>query len=644
MTAEEESAGKWWLITQLPPSKVGSKGDLEILREVESDELQRTRDANALLTRLASATPYARLVELYQEVELSIGRRSWPKRTAAEMNRAVRALGKVAMALPGELRRHAADLGDDELAELERAIEEECERAPFRVLVAVGDLESGPFAPVEGGAANDAAAITALAAVVNEVTPAINLVGTLRTGVLVAQRLIGRQLGIYEERLNEASLFLRRLAAEVPDGAPALMRADRLDPSSGKLEIGQATFDPLALDKALYLHRALRLTQPLLAATDDAAVEPTESATDEDASGAVADEVTAAIEAAEVAPTEKVAGVADALTTGPTAAADEAGAEGGIAEEDETLADPEAAAGEPPPGAREDQVLDLRALAAHATELTDELEHAWSDALVPEALDAAQEELKARFASLLYSLQRRAAAADRALRSVGIDPQIPAFPMPPEDLARLTFSPDEERQWRQLQMAELESLMALLAAVEAMRAPSAHRVTLATGVTESWWEAGAFALVRARLRLLVRVSEAAAAAESRVMKQEVDEEDSAHDFFDRLRLAGEAFGNGDPEGALVHGLVALRLRVELEGVELPGDLLERLANDGRLGDEAPLLRLLADGAATLGAGRALDVGAAVLVVPRALGLINRICLETPEILLAALQGEETDGS
>lgn len=643
MTDEEVLAEKWWLITQLPPSKVGSKGDLEILREVESDELEETRKANALLTRLAGAAPYARLVELYQEIELAIGRGSSPKRTAADMNRAVRALGKVAAALPDELRRHAADLGEDELAALERAIAEECERVPFRVLVAVGALDSGPFAPVEGGAANDAAAIMALAAVVTEVTPAINLVGTLRTGVLVAQRLIGRQLGIYEERLNEASLFLRRLAAEIPDGAPALMRADRLDLSTGKLEIGQATFDPLALDKAVYLHRALRLAQPLLKATDAAAVVRNEGAEGAEATDAMTADATDAIEAAEAVPTEQGADV-DVPPTVSAAVVDEASAEGGDGEEGEALADPEVAAVEPPPGAREDQVLDLRALAAHASELTDELEHVWSDALEPEALAAAQEELNARFASLLYSLQRRVAAADRALRSAGIDPQIPAFPLPPEDLARLTFTPDEERRWRQLQIAEVESLMALLAAVEAMRTPSAHRVTLATGATESWWEAGAFALVRARLRLLVRVSDAAAAAESRVMKQEVSEQDNAHDFFDRLRLAGEAVGNGDPEAALVHGLIALRLRVELEGVEPPGDLLERLANDVRLGDEATLLRLLAEAAATLGAGRALDVGAAVLVVPRALVLIGRLCLETPEILLAALQAEETDGS
>jgi hypothetical protein len=635
---EHESAAKWWLITQLPPSNAGSQGELDILREVASDELRQTQAANALLTRLAHAAPYARLVELYHEIELAIGRGSSPKRTAADMNRAARALGKVAASFPEELRRHAPDgLSEGELAALEQAIQEECARAPFRVLVAVGALASGPFAAVDGGAANDPAAIAALTAVVAEVMPAINLTRTLRTGVLVAQRLIGRQLEIYEEAVNEASLFLRRLAAEVADGVPALMRADQLDPSTGKIEIGQATFEQLALDKAIYLHRALRLARPLLQATAGAAVVPTEAAEAEATADLPAD-VTDPVDSEE--------------PLAATVAADEPsedGEESAEGREGEALADPEAAAAEPPPGAREDQLLDLRALAAHASELTDELEHAWSDALEPEALTAAQTEFNARFASLLYSLQRRVAAADRTLRSAGIDPEVAAFPLPADDLARLTFTPDEERRWRQLQMAELESLMALLVAVEAMRAPSAHRVTLATGATESWWEAGAFALVRARLRLLVRVSEAAAAAESQVMKQAVSEEDGApqdgpHDFFDRLRFAGEALGNGDPEAALVHGLIALRLRVELEGVELPDDLLERLADDVRLGDEAPLLRLLAEAAATLGAGRALDVGAAVLVVPRALGLIGRLCLEMPEILLAARRVEETDGS
>jgi hypothetical protein len=53
----DAQAERWWLVTQLPPAQPESKADLEILREVEPDEARQTREANALLTRLAGAAP-----------------------------------------------------------------------------------------------------------------------------------------------------------------------------------------------------------------------------------------------------------------------------------------------------------------------------------------------------------------------------------------------------------------------------------------------------------------------------------------------------------------------------------------------------------------------------------------------------------
>src|SRR5207248_4124669 len=93
------------------------------------------------------------------------------------------------------------------------------------------------------------------------------------------------------------------------------------------------------------------------------------------------------------------------------------------ADEEAPRATPEAGrAAEPvdergaPQGERADQAVDLRALAAHTLEFTDELERAWSAALEPGLLGAAQAEFEARFASLLRTIERRVSAGARALQ------------------------------------------------------------------------------------------------------------------------------------------------------------------------------------------------------------------------------------
>jgi len=617
---------RWWLITQLPPLKAGSKADITIVRQLSDEELNTARQANGLLNRLASAAPYAHLVELFAEVLASLSGRSTPERKAADLNRAAQALGRIGAALADDLRRLAEeDFGEgDELVTLDEATGEECGRAPFQLLVAVGGLAEGPFAAVHGDVGNDLEAVAALRASVPEVTPAVDLVGSLRAGVVVAQRLIGRQLEVYRDRIEESALYLRRLAAEVPDGAPALMRADQLDPTSGELNLGKISLDPLALDSAVVLHRALRHSQALLAETSELAL----TAAPKDPS------------AASEAQTDP-----DQETAGEPAATDEAEppeerSAGREASDDGTAADSDAP--EPPPGSRDDQVLDLQALSQHVTELTVELERAWSAALEPAALADAQSEMGARFSSLLYSIQRRVAAGDRALKQSGRQTEISAYPLPESQLSELSFRPDAERRWRQYQLAELEALTALLEALKGLRAPSAHRMTLATGEVESWWEAGAFELVRARVRLLARVSAAASGAEAALHDSSAAGRRDP-DFFGRLQLAGQALSQGDPESALVHGFAALRERAALATDAVPGDLLDRLAADPRLVIEAPLLTMVREAAATLGSGEGLDIGAAVLVAPRALALLGRLCVQEPQILEGALRTVGDDG-
>lgn len=608
--------GAWSLVTQLPPAKPDTAAEITAVREISGEELDQARAANALLVRLSSVAPYARLVELYQHLPDALARKSSPQRTSQDLNHAARALASAAEALPSDLRKHATDdLDENERAALERAIEEECQRPAFRLMAAVGRLSSEPFAATEAGVTNNPNAIDELVSEIPEATGDINLVGTLGTGVVIAQRLIGRQLKIYEERISAASLLIRRLAAEVPDGGPALMRAIPGTDGPGKMSV---TFEPMALDEALHLHRALRVTSLLLDATEEADV-----ARNPNGAPMVADTPIRPTDGTEPRDSPVVAGQSEGDIGG---------------ELGDELPDPDVAMTSPPAGGREDQVIDLRALARHALELTDELEQAWSSALDSAALDAAQGELSARLGSLLNTIQRRVAAADRELQAAGLETQIPAFPLPPDQVSLLTLNPDPERRWRQLQMAEIESLMLALPAIQAIREPSAHRFSIADGETESWWEAGAFALARLRLSQLVRTSDASEAAEAAMLGKAIDSE-PARGFFDRLRLAGEALGRGDPEGSLLHALVALRLRAAIEVTQVPDDLIDRLGRHERLQDTAPLLGLLRDAARSLGEGEALDLGAAVLIAPRALELVGRICVEEPHLLLDVLQSD-----
>jgi hypothetical protein len=646
---DEAANDQWWLVAHVPATRPGTKSDLDILRQVSGDELAEARRANDLLNRLAAAAPYARLVDLFGQLEAALGRlggkrATSPERVTAELNRAAVALGKAAVDVPEEvLRRAREDFtdGSDELAAIEEAVAEESARAPFRLLVAVGKLNRGGFAAVGDGVGNDTEAIAALRGEVAEVTEDVDLVSTMRGGVIVAQRLIGRQLQVYEDRIRDATLILRQLAVEVLDGAPSLMRGD-VDTSQG-IKLGPVSFETLALEHSVTLLHALRHAHFLLEATsggierrqgqaaygaDESEAAATAPATEEaDAATPLAAPSGEPIEVEELPAPSAAPDAAPTSTDGRTS-------DGG--DEGEAVSQPEADAA--PSGKREDQVLDFGALVAHALNFTDELERAWSRALDPKALGAAQFEFEARLASLLRTFERRVSASARQLRDAGFDTTVPAYPMPASAYGEVSFDPDPERHWLQLQLAQFDALIALLAALETMRAPSARRVELPSGQTEIWWEAGAFDLIRTRARGLLRIVAAADAAEDALLGKE-DAAAPAGAVFERLELLRGAIDRNDVEAALLHAERALRLRAGLDGRPVPADLLERIATDQRLGDEAVLIRLLDEAVRRIHEGRPLDLGAAAVIAAPVARLVASLCIERPEIVTGTLGAE-----
>lgn len=611
MTDDSDASHEnWWLVSHGEKPGPGHAPPITLWRKLEPSEAEEVRRANGLVKRLTGVAPYSRLVELFEELEKAAEQKASFKRRAVDLNRAARALGKAAADLPNRLRESVkSDFGPgDELEAMESAITEECERAPLRLSIVVGTLRTGPFKASDDGIENDPDAITEIAAELAGVTPALSIFEGLSAGVVVAQRLIARQLEIYRDSIEKATLVLRVLAAEVPTGAPGLMQDERLDLATEKIELGSPTFDGLALAEGQYLHRAIVASQRLLQETDEQLRELEVTPADPQPESAG--------DAPSVDQADEVPGANDVTVTD----ADDSEVESVEAHE----------------GGREDQVVDLRLLFDHTLEFTDALERAWSDALDKTQLAEAHSELGARFGSLLRSVHRRAAASDRELRASGFDPTIPQFPLAATQIEALTFSPDPEQRWRQLQLAEVEALQLLLKALEALRRPSAQTVMLATGETKSWWEAGAFDLVRVCARQLLHVTEAAGHAQRDITGPPGADETVAGELFDRLRLASQAVGRGDSEAALSHCLVALRQRSAGETPEVPDDLPHHLAAHIQNTTHSALLLRLGEASAALQRGEALDIGAVTLIAPRVLALTGFLCVEQPELLRQAL--------
>lgn len=594
----------WQLGAQVSPTNPGAKVSFAALRELSREDAEQAQESSRFLERLAAATGYAQLVDAYQQLDKALKRQSTPERRAIEMNSAARALGAIAADFSDGLRRSAEqDFGEasEQLAQIEAAISEETARPPFRLLVAVGSLNTGPFIALGGGIGIESEALSQLATAVDGVGPGLDLMASLFSGVVVAQRLIGRQLQTYASLINNHSLRLRQLAAEVPDGRACLFRWRSMEGEAGSKRKMTMDVVALPLDKGVLLHRALSFTQQFLKSTSGSQIRsapPPASDPRPPLAAQVVDPV----------------GVGDEGSSPPAQEAKEF----------------------------DDQAQDLDALAKHATEFCDELERAWSTAMDRALLAEAQQETQARYASLLSAVQRRASSYDRALQKAGVDPGLPAFPTPPHEAARYSYNSDRDQRVLQSRLAEIEAVALLLGAVVAMREPSARR-TFSKGraaETETWWEAGAFSLVRERAAHLLRVSrntaallDAAPEARSRSMAT----------AFDQMRLATIAYGRGDMEASVMHVRLALFHCAAAERDDVPDDLLERLARYVPRADHANALRLVEVAAQRTAKGVLPEVAVTALVAPLALSVLGEL-LRAPQVFADALsEGGSEDG-
>jgi hypothetical protein len=606
----ESFSEEWWLAAMLPPLEVGISISLTFIREVDGEELSRTQKANSFLRRLSDATSYAQLVELFGHLEQSaVPKNNKPlRRVAMEMNRAAHVLSRAAKEVPDNMRQQITlEYGPDtsKSNQFEQAINEESSHPTFKILVGLAELDQGPFIVDGGQIICDPTSIAILRGSVPDIPAEINLLAALRTGLLIMQRLVGRQLQINQERIEASSLALRQLAVQVPDGTAALIRISRQSQASGSTSLGPMSPEPLALDAAAILHRALRISYQLLQGPQTTGAfnhQPSVSGNGPGPSG------------------ETKAGAEDPKQQTSNEGDAEQGA-AGAARHSETSA--------------ADAVFDMGTLAAHTTDLADSLEMAWSAAMPLDKLEEAQQEMMARFNSLVVSIQRRVTASEASIRAAGIDTRLPADPLPLQEIARLSFEPDPLQRWRQLQLAELEALKLLLSALQPMRSPSGRRISFPSGEVETWWEAGAFELLRSCARLLANLSDQTMAAASAVTGSPAFSP-SVGSFMEPLRQASNALLRGDVVGALVHAQLAIIERAAFDSSTVPEDLMDRLAEDARLASSVPILALLKEAILKISHGKRVDTGVATLLSAPAINLAQHLCLREPQIIRTAL--------
>ena len=150
--------------------------------------------------------------------------------------------------------------------------------------------------------------------------------------------------------------------------------------------------------------------------------------------------------------------------------------------------------------------VDVTALVEHALRLSQELEEAWSSALDPEALEDAQQGVTAEWSAFVTALQQGIREVEQRMEEAGVDPRLQQHPLDASIVAGFQLDAGLQQRWQQLQAAQIIGLESLMRAVGALGEPSGRRVQLRSGASESWWEGGAFGLVRSRARLLLRVT------------------------------------------------------------------------------------------------------------------------------------------
>jgi hypothetical protein len=215
------------------------------------------------------------------------------------------------------------------------------------------------------------------------------------------------------------------------------------------------------------------------------------------------------------------------------------------------------------------------------------------------------------------------AHADSELEAIGVDVTLGEWPPSSASAARLRIEPAEVIEARkQLQVAQLLAFESLAQALGALSEPSSVRTDVGIGrELARWWSSGAFALVRSRARLVLRMNREMDIVERQILGQEppASRQQRWRQAVEAFESAGVALTRGDPEAALLHGVIATRARLaaliqdEAEGTGLDIGVLRALPS---VVGFAQLCILADETVRRLRAGDRVDPGVARSVGPR----------------------------
>ncbi len=286
-------------------------------------------------------------------------------------------------------------------------------------------------------------------------------------------------------------------------------------------------------------------------------------------------------------------------------------------------------------------VTSLYDLLQHLTKMITSLERAWSEGLETESAQGARAEAKQVWQSFTITFTGWTQYVNGLREQAGLGPLIiEEFPVQDTGLERLRLDPEpSERRYYQLQIAAMYAYQDLLESLQYLDNPTGGEIRIPTGSVETWWEAGAFSLIRRRARSLARIlslSDEALRATLRENSAEVDETASYPQpppWVDPLTSAFDLVNTGNYDSALPQLLAALRAvlahSLSAAANDLPLPLAPNIGDVDSLSSVSQHVRLLEAACERLGKGLLLDPGVAVPLAKELLPRIRELASNPP---------------
>jgi hypothetical protein len=280
-------------------------------------------------------------------------------------------------------------------------------------------------------------------------------------------------------------------------------------------------------------------------------------------------------------------------------------------------------------------------LLQHLTRMTTSLERVWSEGLETESARSARAEAKQVWQSFNVTFKRWTEYAFSLREQAGLEPVIiEEFPVQDTGLGRLSIDPvTPERRHYQLQIAAMYAFQDLMEILQALDHPNAWELRLPTGSVETWWEAGAFSLIRRRARSLARILKLSDEALQATLRESSAEADVIGSYSqpslwaDPLTSAFDLVNAGNYDSALPQLLAALRatLAQSLSAAanDLPVPLAPSIADIDVLSSVSQHVPLLEAACERLGRGLLLDPGVAVPLAKELLSRIQELAVNPP---------------